>query len=52
MNSKSSKTNHKVFIAGRDNVQFWYPEDRKVATQKSGSIKFEDSDEDCVLEFC
>jgi hypothetical protein len=50
MKPKRSKTNHKVFIADRGNVQFWYPEDWKVTPQKSGSIKFEDAGEDCVLE--
>jgi hypothetical protein len=50
MKSKPAKTKHKVFIADRGNVQFWYPEDWKVTPQKSGSIKFEDPGEDCVLE--
>jgi len=41
---------HKIFIADRGNVQFWYPEDWKVTPQKGGSVKFEDPKEDCVLE--
>ncbi len=40
---------HKIFIADRGNVQFWYPEDWKVTPQKNGSVKFEDPAEDCVI---
>lgn len=50
MKNEPSKANHKVFIADRGNVQFWYPEDWKVTPQKNDRIKFEDPGEDCVLE--
>ncbi|MGH7598334.1 MAG: hypothetical protein ACREOI_18415 [bacterium] len=50
MKSKPSKTNHKVFIADRGNVQFWYPHDWKFTPKNSGIIKLEDPGEDCILE--
>lgn len=50
MKSKPSKADHKVFIADRGNLQFWYQHDWKFTPKSSGIIKLEDPGEDCILE--